>query len=85
MELQNKKLTPRQKARFDALNLIHPTKLNPNEKYEFNLLLGKKYLHLSSVKKYTQTQKKFYKDQGTYFIKYADNIRKRHGVNPIAI
>jgi hypothetical protein len=68
MELQNKKLTPRQKARFDALNLIHPTKLNPNEKYEFNL-----------------PQKKFYKDQGTYFIKYADNIRKRHGVNPIAI
>jgi len=73
-----KNLTKAQQARFDKLNLIHPKKMKPNEKYEFNLLLGKKYLYLSTRAKYTQTQKKFYKDQGKYLVKYAENIRKRH-------
>ena len=71
-----KNLTKEQQARFDKLNLIHPKKMKSNEKYEFNLLLGKKYLYLSTRTKYTQIQKKFYKDQGKYFVKYAENIRK---------
>lgn len=70
-----KNLTKEQQARFDKLNLIHPKKMKPNEKYEFNLLLGKKYLYLSTRAKYTQNQKKFYRDQGKYFVKYAENIR----------
>jgi hypothetical protein len=78
-----KNLTKEQQARFDKLNLIHPKKLKPNEKYEFNLLLGKKYLYLSTCAKYTQTQKKFYRDQGKYFVKYAENIRKRHNLKVI--
>ena len=73
-----KNLTKAQQARFDKLNLIHPKKMKSNEKYEFNLLLGKKYLYLSTRTKYTQIQKKFYKDQGKYFVKYAENIRKQH-------
>jgi len=36
-----KNLTKEQQAQFDKLNLIHPKKMKPNEKYEFNLLLGK--------------------------------------------
>jgi hypothetical protein len=78
-----KNLTKAQQARFDKLNLIHPKKMKPNEKYEFNLLLGKKYLYLSTRAKYTQTQKNFYRDQGKYFVKYAENIRKRHNLNVI--
>lgn len=73
-------LTKEQQTRFDKLNLIHPKKMKPNEKYEFNLLLGKKYLYLSTRAKYTQNQKKFYKDQGKYFVKYAENIRKRYNL-----
>jgi len=79
-----KNLTKEQQARFDKLNLIHPKKLKPNEKYEFNLFLGKKYLYLSTRAKYTQTQKKFYKDQGKYFVKYAENIRKRYNLKVIS-
>ena len=66
-----KNLTKEEEKRFEKLNLIHPTKLKSNQKYEFNLLLGKKYLYLSSLKKYTQNEKKFYRDQGNYFVKYA--------------
>jgi hypothetical protein len=44
----SKNLTKEQQVRFDKLNLIHPKKMKPNEKYEFNLLLGKKYLYLST-------------------------------------
>ena len=55
-----KNLTKEQEARFDKLNLIHPKKMKSHEKYEFNLLLGKKYLYLSTRAKYTQNQKKFY-------------------------
>ena len=79
-----KNLTKEQHARFDKLNLIHPKKMKPNEKYEFNLLLGKKYLYLSTRAKYTQNQKKFYKDQGAYFVKFAENIRKRHNLKVIS-
>jgi hypothetical protein len=82
---KNKNITKEQEKQFEKLNSIHPTKLKPNEKYEFNLLLGKKYLYLSSLKKYTQNEKKFYRDQGNYFVKYADNIRKRHALNAIVI
>jgi hypothetical protein len=78
-----KNLTREQQARFDKLNLIHPKKMKSNEKYEFNLLLGKKYLYLSTRSKYTQTQKKFYKEQGKYFASHADNIRKRHNLDAI--
>jgi hypothetical protein len=77
---KNKNITKQQEKRFEKLNSIHPTKLKPNEKY---LLLGKKYLYLSSLKKYTQNEKKFYRDQGNYFVKYAENIRKRHALNVI--
>lgn len=79
-----KNLTKEQQARFDKLNLIHPKKKKPNEKYEFNLILGKKYLYLSTRAKYTQNQKKFYRDQGKYFVKYAENIRKRHNLKVIS-
>ena len=78
-----KNLTKEQQAQFDKLNLIHPKKMKPNEKYEFNFILGKKYLYLSTRAKYTQTQKKFYRDQGKYFVKYAENIRKRHNLKVI--
>jgi len=78
-----KNLTKEQQAQFDKLNRIHPKKMKLNEKYEFNLLLGKKYLYLSTRAKYTQIQKKFYKDQGKYFVKYAENIRKRHNLKVI--
>jgi hypothetical protein len=80
---KNKNITKEQEKRFEKLNSIHPTKLKPNEKYEFNLLLGKKYLYLSSLKKYTQNQKKFYRDQGKYFLTYAENIRRRHNLSII--
>jgi hypothetical protein len=79
-----KNLTKEQQMRFYKLNLIHPKKLKPNEKYEFNLLLGKKYLYLSTRAKYTQIQKKFYKDQGKYFVKFAENIRKHHKLEVIS-
>lgn len=75
-----KNLTSEQQARFDKLNLIHPKKMKSNEKYEFNLLLGKKYLYLSTRVK---NQKKFYKDQGNYFQNYAENIRRRHNLEVI--
>jgi hypothetical protein len=78
-----KNLTKEQQARFDELNIIHPKKMKSNEKYEFNLLLGIKYLYLSTRSKYTQTQKKFYKEQGKYFVSHAENIRKRHNLNHI--
>jgi hypothetical protein len=79
-----KNLTKEQQAQFDKLNLIHPKKMKPNEKYEFNLILGKKYLYLSTRAKYTQNQKKFYRDQGAYFVKFAENIRKRHNLKVIS-
>jgi hypothetical protein len=78
-----KNLTREQEARYDKLNLIHPKKMKSHEKYEFNLLLGKKYLYLSTRAKYTQNQKKFYKDQGKYFVNYAENIRRRHNLEVI--
>lgn len=78
-----KNVTREQQERFDKLNLIHPKKMKPHEKYEFNLLLGKKYLYLSTRAKYTQIQKKFYKEQGHYFVTYAENIRKRHNLDHI--
>jgi hypothetical protein len=77
---KHKNITKEEEKRFEKLNSIHPTKLKPNDKYEFNLLLGKKYLYLSCLKRYTQTEKKFYRDQGHYFVKYAENIRRRHGL-----
>ncbi len=79
-----KNLTKEQQMRFEKLNIIHPKKMKSNEKYEFNLLLGKKYLYLSTRVKYTQNQKKFYRDQGKYFLKYAENIRKRHNLKVIS-
>lgn len=82
---KHKNITKEQEKRFEKLNSIHPTKLKPNEKYEFNLLLGKKYLYLSSLTRYTQNEKKFYRDQGHYFVNYAENIRRRHNLNVIAI
>lgn len=82
---KHKNITKEQEKRFEKLNSIHPTKLKPNEKYEFNLLLGKKYLYLSSLKRYTQNEKKFYRDQGHYFVNHAENIRRRHNLNVIAI
>ena len=78
-----KNLTKEQQVRFDKLNLIHPKKKKPNEKYEFNLLLGKKYLYLSTRAKYTQNQKKFYRDQGNYAIKHANNLRKKYKLKEI--
>ena len=80
---KNKNITKEQEKQFEKLNSIHPTKLKPNQKYEFNLLLGKKYLYLGSLKRYTQNEKKFYRDQGNYFVKYAENIRMRHNLTVI--
>ena len=80
---KNKNITKEQEKQFEKLNSIHPTKLKPNQKYEFNLLLGKKYLYLGSLKRYTQNEKKFYRDQGNYFVKYAENIRRRHNLTVI--
>ena len=83
--MQNKNITKDQEKRYEKLNSIHPTKLKPNEKYEFNLLLGKKYLYLSTLKRYTHNEKKFYRDQGDYFVNYAENIRKRHALKVIIV
>ena len=43
---KNKNITKEQEKRFEKLNSIHPTKLKPNEKYEFNLLLFRYYFFL---------------------------------------
>ena len=40
---KNKNITKEQEKQFEKLNSIHPTKLKPNEKYEFNLLLFRYY------------------------------------------
>lgn len=82
---KNKNITKDEEKRFEKLNVIHPTKLKPNEKYEFNFLLGKKYLYLSSLKRYTQNEKKFYREQGNYFVNYAENIRRRHNLKNLNV
>ena len=78
-------MTRKEHRRFDELNLIHPKEQTPNEKYEFLVLLGKNYLGKSSrkTKKYTQNQKKFYRDQGNYATKRANNIRKKYKLKEI--
>lgn len=78
-------MTRKEHKRFDVLNAIHPSEQGPKEKYEFYLLLGKSYLGKSSrkTKKYTQNQKKFYRDQGNYAIKRANSIRKKYKLKEI--
>jgi hypothetical protein len=62
---ENKNITKEQEKRFEKLNSIHPTKLKPNEKYEFNLLLGKKYLYLGSLKNIHKMRKNFIETKET--------------------
>lgn len=80
-----KNLTRNEINRFNKVNSIHPTQQTPREKYDFYLLLGRRYLGNSTRKtnKYTQTQKKFYSEQGEYAIKHADNLRKKYGLKTI--
>ena len=81
------KMTRKEHKRFDEVNAIHPREQSPKEKYEFYLLLGKTYLGNSARKtrKYTQNQRKFYRDQGNYAIKHADNLRKKYKLKAIVI
>jgi hypothetical protein len=78
-------MTRKEHNRYDELNRIHPKEQTPNEKYEFYVLLGKSYLGKSSrkTKKYTQNQKKFYRDQGNYATKHANNLRKKYKLKEI--
>ena len=80
-----KNLTRNELNRFNEVNSIHPREQTPREKYDFYLLLGRRYLGNSTRKtnKYTQTQKKFYREQGEYAIKHADNLRKKYGLKTI--
>ena len=63
--IYKKQMSRKNHEQFNKLNAIHPKNQTPKEKYEFFLLLGKTYLGKSSrkTKKYTQNQKKFYRDQ----------------------
>jgi hypothetical protein len=81
----SKNLTRKEIKRFNEVNSIHPRQQTPREKYDFYLLLGKRYLGNSTRKtnKYTRTQKKFYREQGEYAIKRADNLRKKYGLKTI--
>jgi hypothetical protein len=81
-----KNMTRKEKLKFEKLNAIHPRKQTPLEKYEFYLLLGKIYLGNANrkTKKYTQSQKKFNRDQGNYALKKAENIKKRYKLNDIS-
>lgn len=67
------RLTKKEKNRFDKLNAINSKDMTPNEKYEFYLLLGQKYLGKATrkTKKYTRSQRRFYKIQGELAIKKA--------------
>lgn len=73
-------LTRKEKERFKIVNNIHPKEWTPLEEYDFYTLLGRQYLGNSTrkTKKYTQTQKKFYRDQGNYAILKANKIKKKH-------
>jgi len=72
-----KRLTKKENNRFDKLNAINPKDLTPNEKYDFYLLLGRKYLGKATrkTKKYTRSQRRFYKIQGDLAIKKANNLK----------
>jgi len=85
--MYKKQMSRKNHEQFDKLNAIHPKNQTPKEKYEFFLLLGKTYLGKSSrkTKKYTQTQKKFYRDQGNYAINRANSIRKKYKLEEIII
>jgi hypothetical protein len=85
--MYKKQMSRKNHEQFDKLNAIHPKNQTPKEKYEFFLLLGKSYLGKSSrkTKKYTQTQKKFYRDQGNYAINRANSIRKKYKLEEIII
>jgi hypothetical protein len=73
-------LTKKEKDRFKKLNSIHPLHQTPHERYEFYLLLGKKYLSLSKSKSKTlkDRQKKFYKHQGAFAIDHANYLQKKY-------
>jgi hypothetical protein len=75
-----KRLTKKENNRFDKLNAINVKDMTPNEKYEFYSLLGKKYLGKATrkTKKYTRSQRKFYKIQGELAIKKANNLKTRY-------
>jgi len=81
----SKNLTRKETKRFNKVNSIHPREQTPREKYDFYFLLGRRYLGNSTRKtnKFTQTQKKFYREQGEYAIKHADNLRKKYGLKII--
>lgn len=85
--IYKKQMSRKNHEQFNKLNAIHPKNQTPKEKYEFYLLLGKSYLGKSSrkTKKYTQNQKKFYRDQGNYAIKRANSIRKKYKLDEIII
>ena len=75
-----KRLTKKESNRFDKLNAINPKDMTPNEKYEFYLLLGQEYLGKATrkTKKYTRSQRRFYKIQGELAIKKANNLKTRY-------
>ena len=85
--IYKKQMSRKNHEQFNKLNAIHPKNQTPKEKYEFYLLLGKSYLGKSSrkTKKYTQNQKKFYRDQGNYAINRANSIRKKYKLDEIII
>ena len=73
-------MSKKEKERFDKLNSMNPNNWKPNEEYEFYLLLGKKYLGDANrkTKKYTQSGRAFYKEQGKLALMKAEKIKNKY-------